>query len=464
MSQDWTEKYRPQSLADVVGNPKCLSELKAWADSWNRGKPTKKAAVLYGSPGIGKTTSAVALANDMGWDVIEMNASDQRTGDAIKAVALRGALTNSFSEDGEYGSSKSGKLKLIVLDEADNLFGKADRGAMPAINELIKETKQPVVLIANDFYELSKKSSTVKTDTLQLSFSKPMSSSMVKALKKICASENVEISDESLKQIAENASGDMRAAVRDLESLAMGKKSVAFEDTEKLSSRVARKSMYDLMYNVFRKNDAMEARKISWDIDEEPGYIMLWIDENLPYEYKDKGDLVRGYEKLSRADIYLGRVTKRMHYGFWSYANEMMTSGVSISRLTSQTNRERFRFPAYMSKLSRSKNARTIKSQICQKIADYIHTSTGRVSKDVLPDLKIMLANDKELKFSVAKNLNLEPEELAFLLETKVDSKAVKEVYETETKPEPKETVAKKTPAENKPAEKPKSQKSLFEW
>ena len=91
MSQDWTEKYRPKTLSDVVGNPKAVGELKAWAESWSRGTPSKKAVVLMGSPGVGKTTSAEALANDMGWGILEMNASDQRTGDAIRSVALRGA-------------------------------------------------------------------------------------------------------------------------------------------------------------------------------------------------------------------------------------------------------------------------------------------------------------------------------------------------------------------------------------
>ena len=139
MSQDWTEKYRPKSLSEVVGNPKAVGELKAWADSWNKGIPPKRAVILIGSPGIGKTTSAEALANDMGWGIIEMNASDQRTGEAIRNTALRGALTNTFDSDGGYLSTKEGGRKLIVLDEADSLFGNVDRGAMPVINELIKE-------------------------------------------------------------------------------------------------------------------------------------------------------------------------------------------------------------------------------------------------------------------------------------------------------------------------------------
>ncbi|MDR2846220.1 MAG: AAA family ATPase, partial [Candidatus Methanoplasma sp.] len=251
MAEDWTEIYRPRKLSDVIGNPSAVKEMLDWARSWNEGKPKKRAIILMGDPGVGKTSSASALANDMGWDLIEMNASDQRTGDAIKHTALRGAFSNSFGSDGEYLDSGSGRRKLIVLDEADNLFGNADRGALPAINELIKTTRQPVILIVNDFFALSKKSSAIKTDTIQISFRKPTASAVSKALRAIAATENITASQEVFDRIADNAGGDMRAAVRDLESLSLGGSSVTFESADNLSERVVRKDMYDVLDRMF---------------------------------------------------------------------------------------------------------------------------------------------------------------------------------------------------------------------
>ena len=185
MSPDWTEKYRPQTLDGVIGNPQAVNDLRNWAAQWNRGVPKNKAVVLMGPPGIGKTTSAEALARDMGWGIGEMNASDQRTADAIRSVALRGAYSDTFNDAGEFLSSADGGKKLIVLDEADSLFGNVDRGAVPAIVELIRETRQPVILIVNDFYALSRKSSAIKSETLQITFKRPIPASIVKALKKI---------------------------------------------------------------------------------------------------------------------------------------------------------------------------------------------------------------------------------------------------------------------------------------
>ena len=105
MSEDWTEAYRPSGLDEVVGNPKAVQDLRSWAQAWEDGKPVKRAAVLIGTPGTGKTSAALALAADLNWDVVEMNASDQRNADAIKSVALRGAMGETFSETGEYPSS-----------------------------------------------------------------------------------------------------------------------------------------------------------------------------------------------------------------------------------------------------------------------------------------------------------------------------------------------------------------------
>ena len=143
---DWAEKYRPARLEDIVGNTSAIRQIAAWAMNWtNKSKPL----LIYGKPGIGKTSSAYALANDMRWEVIELNASDQRTAAVIERIAGIGSPTASLT-----GSVR----KLIVLDEADNLQGTADRGGAKAIIECIRKAQQPMILIANDLYGLSRNS------------------------------------------------------------------------------------------------------------------------------------------------------------------------------------------------------------------------------------------------------------------------------------------------------------------
>ena len=476
---DWTEKYRPQSLDDVIGNPGAVNTLRQWAQSWVDGIPEKRAMVLIGTPGIGKTTSALALANDMGWTPVEMNASDQRTGDAIENIALRGSRFNTFSEDGSYLDSSKGQRKLIILDEADNFFGNADRGAIPMITKLIKETLQPVILIVNDYYELSRKCSAAKTDTLQVTFQRPKAPSIAKALARIADNESITYDPEVMGIVAEKASGDMRAAVRNLESLCLGQTHVTADMANDLSARDKRNDMYTLMSAIFRSQDAMKARRVMMDTDTDPNEMELWVDENLPYEYLDKGDLVRGYEKLSRADIFLGRVSRRQYYGFWSYAGDMLSAGVNTARMSNRYSHDRLHFPSYLSKMSRSKSVRALRKSVDLKLAIFLHTSTRRVDLDVLPYVKHLVANDPDLRVQITKALDLEPEELGFLLDKKPDSKEVKAVYSAiESEPVPAPRKANK-PAEPAPAppvkkevkevspaaeERKKGQATLFEF
>ncbi|MGZ4928973.1 MAG: replication factor C large subunit, partial [Halobacteriota archaeon] len=139
---DLVEKYRPRTLLEVRGNHKAVEELRKWALNW---PAEKTAALLYGKPGTGKTSAAVALANDMGWQVLELNASDKRTQGAINVTA--GAASRN--------ASLQNAQKLILLDEIDNLHGNSDRGGAKAVTELVKKTREPVILTANDLYGVS---------------------------------------------------------------------------------------------------------------------------------------------------------------------------------------------------------------------------------------------------------------------------------------------------------------------
>lgn len=423
---DWTEKHRPRTLDGVIGNPAAVNSLRAWARSWEGGIPETRAVVLSGPPGVGKTTSAEALAREMGWGIIEMNASDQRRKSDIEAVALSGSISNTFGDDGTYLAAGSKGRTLIVLDEADSFAGNSDRGGGSAVSEVIASTKQPLIIIANDYYELTRKSSAVKTKTLQITFKRPQKSSIAKALYAIAEEEGVDIDPEAMERIVENSSGDMRAAVRDLQSLAIGRDSITADISEGLSHRDREADMFGMMSAVFRGRDPAAARATMAEVDEEPSTKLLWIDENLPTEYVDPGDLVRGYERLSRAAVFLGRVNSRQYYGFWSYASDNMTYGLMGARMTDRMGRDRMRFPSLMSKMSRGKGGRTVRASLKAKVSTMMHTTPARAGRDVVPYLASIAVADVQARAEMAADLSLDEDEVGYLIGKKPESKDVK--------------------------------------
>ncbi|MHC1689155.1 MAG: replication factor C large subunit [Methanothrix sp.] len=327
----WTEKYRPDTLAQVLGNGKAVEELHAWATAWEQGAPITGAAILYGPAGTGKTSAALALAREFDWDIIEMNASDARTAGMIQKIAGPASRSMTFS----------GKLRLVVLDEADNLHGTADRGGAAAMLKLVRDTRQPVLLIANEYYEIEKP---LRDAIKGIQFRSVRSTTIAQALREICKAEGVACDPDALMLIAERAGGDMRSGINDLQAAAEGSKELKLEDVA-TAERDVKSSIFKVLEVIFKGEKAREALQASYDLDESPEDLINWVDENLPLAYQGR-DLWQGYEQLARADVFLGRVSRRQIYGLWRYAGFLMTGGVQSAKAARRHGYVAFRPPS----------------------------------------------------------------------------------------------------------------------
>ena len=119
VASDWTERHRPMSERQLEGNEAQRKKIRAWLDQWKEGRPNKPGLLLIGPPGVGKTTVARAVAADMGWQVIELNASDARNAGAIRKAATHASTHGSlFMTPGQ-----KPPRTLILLDEVDHLSG-----------------------------------------------------------------------------------------------------------------------------------------------------------------------------------------------------------------------------------------------------------------------------------------------------------------------------------------------------
>ncbi len=426
MPDEWTEKYRPKALSDIIGNEESARILRRWADSWSKGKPRRKAIVLRGDPGTGKTSAALALAHDMGWDFIEMNASDHRNAASIRKVAGAGAVSQTFSSTGEFLQSSKGRMKLVILDEADNLFGREDYGGAKAIVETIKESSQPIVLIVNDYRELTRKSPAIRNLADSVHFSRLSPPDVMRVLRGIASKEKVSAPPELLERVAENANGDMRAAINDLQMLVEGKSTLVAKDSDVVGKRNQLKELDVALRDMFGADSVKKARDATLDIDMIPDDLEKWIEENIPQEMRALDDLASAFEALARADIYLGRTRRLQYYALWSYAKELMTGGVTLSRKHGpRPSVGEYRFPGYFIVLSRAKGPRAARNAITSKMAPYFHAPKRVLARSVLPLLSVMVRNDRELLLHLIRELEFDESDVAFLIGTDPDDKFV---------------------------------------
>ncbi|HUS99994.1 MAG TPA: replication factor C large subunit [Candidatus Thermoplasmatota archaeon] len=425
--EDWTEKYRPKTLRDIVGNERAISSLRAWAERWNQGKiPEKRAVILSGKPGTGKTSSALALAQDLGWTILELNASDTRNESSIKRVATAGAVNETFDNSGGFTPSKQGGRKLIILDEADNLYEKldrsegesdlGDRGGKKAIIDTIKITKQPIILIVNDYYALTKGGGeSLKQLCTVIQFYEVNPHNIVELLKRICREENVIADIRLLNTIADRSKGDVRSAVNDLQSLCFNRKQVSIEDIDALGYRDRETLIFDVLREVFKTKSFQNSRECMRNVDVQPEMLLLWISENLPREYLDIEDLVRGYDAVSKADVFFGRVKKGRAYELWSYACDLMSGGVSVAK-THPYGNTRYAFPQWMKEMKRNQSARMLREGLVKKISKLNHTSSQKTKETILPHFQSLFRNDPRFACKIIKMLNLSESEVKYLL------------------------------------------------
>lgn len=426
---DWAETYRPRSLNEIIGNSSAVDQLRSWADSWVKGKPKKKGAILIGDPGIGKTSAAHALANDYGWDVVELNASDSRNASAVDRIVGHGSRADSFSADGSYRSTAEGHLKLIIFDEADNLFGREDYGGAKSIVNALRESAQPIVLIVNDYYELTRRASGVKQLALTVKFTRPTEQQVASALERITLKEKLEITPETIHQIANHSGGDIRAAVNDLQSVSQLNSKDMQEISKDLGWRDVPPEIFETLDKIFSSNSLVDSRQSLISLDETPDRFITWLDDNIPRVIRDPSDRVRAIDLVSRADIYLGRVSRRKYYGLWSYASDLMSMGVcQVSGDKYQVYSDSLRFPEYLMRMSRTKARRKSIEALLDKLAVAMHTSPSIARESIVPYLRSLFVNDREFAIEMSRMMELQAGEVALLLGVEADSDEVEKI------------------------------------
>ena len=202
----WTMKYAPQCAEDIIGNSSVVMNLASWLGQWEArdlrskrkqakhfggnddssecssddfissgsssgedsdsdGVDLPNTALLVGANGVGKTATVYALAHEMGFKVMEVNASSARNGrqvlanlrEATQSHDVRGGAGVGGGLMPQQNNSQSTKTKkqrqtaLILFEDIDLTFDEeTDTGFYAAVNSLIASTKRPILLTTSN--------------------------------------------------------------------------------------------------------------------------------------------------------------------------------------------------------------------------------------------------------------------------------------------------------------------------
>ena len=417
----WADRYRPKSVSELIISTSSLEKISQWLDQWKEGVPLKKSLVLYGPPGVGKTSAALAIAHDLGYPLVEMNASDQRNRDSMKSIALMAALYQDIFAN--FGTE--GQKKIILIDEADSIFeGRSsetggDSGGLSELLKVIQRTKNPIILTMNNYYEFRRKSvgkiildsSTAiefvpyrrRNDTDYKNFKLKLN----RKIYEILQTENVKMDQRFVTEIIEKNGSDIRSILNDIESLRDGSGSSG------VSMRDSQTSIYNVMQDTFRSGDYSKIMRDMYDKDFQAEDYLMWIDKNLPLECVNDMDLMESFDLISLADIFIGRVMKKQHYAFKGYAEEL-AAGVSFTIKDKNRHYVKYEFPSYIMQMSRLRERRNARKSLSLKTGKLTHMS-ARSAMEYLWFYSIMDRHSGDFGRYLSEKLSLTEPELGIL-------------------------------------------------
>ncbi|MHB1648751.1 MAG: replication factor C large subunit [Thermoplasmataceae archaeon] len=417
----WADRYRPKSVSELIISTSSLEKISQWLDQWKEGVPLKKSLVLYGPPGVGKTSAALAIAHDLGYPLVEMNASDQRNRDSMKSIALMAALYQDIFAN--FGTE--GQKKIILIDEADSIFeGRSsetggDSGGLSELLKVIQRTKNPIILTMNNYYEFRRKSvgkiildsSTAiefvpyrrRNDTDYKNFKLKLN----RKIYEILQTENVKMDQRFVTEIIEKNGSDIRSILNDIESLRDGSGSSG------VSMRDSQTSIYNVMQDTFRSGDYSKIMRDMYDKDFQAEDYLMWIDKNLPLECVNDMDLMESFDLISLADIFIGRVIKKQHYAFKGYAEEL-AAGVSFTIKDKNKHYVKYEFPSYIMQMSRLRERRNARKSLSLKTGKLTHMS-ARSAMEYLWFYSIMDRHSGDFGKYLSEKLSLTEPELGII-------------------------------------------------
>ncbi len=392
--------YIPKSTKEILGQDESILRLKKFIINYKDEK--KRAALIYGPSGTGKTISVHVIASELGYELIEVNASDFRNAHQINEKVGNALKQRSLFATG----------KIILIDEIDGLSGHEDRGGVQAITKVMQDSVYPIIMTATNPFD--NKFSSLRSKSNLLEF-KPIDYLFVfEILKQICKIEKIKHNESDLKILSRRAGGDARAAISDLFSLSSTAEGISKAAIDGLSDRLRKESIMSALNKIFKSTDLKLAISAFDNVDEDIDQQFLWIDENLPKEYLAPLDLSMAYDMISKADVFSRRIRRWQHYRFLVYINAFLTAGIAASKSQRPKGLVEYKPTGRLLKIWWANQKAAKKKGIAEKIASKTHSSTKEVLNRLVPYLLLMFRN-KSTADNLIREFDLSEEEIEWI-------------------------------------------------
>lgn len=402
MGSAWVTKHAPSRRSEVVGNKESVNSIVAYLNRFRnpklRSKLVKKAILLYGPPGIGKTSSVLAIANGLNFDVVIVNASDNRNKKSLQSVR-NASLFSSLKEN--LDTKVVGQILLI--DEVDGLSGTADRGGLREIVDIINFTRIPLILTANDIS--AQKFKTLRKYCELREFEPPTSEDIIKILHRIAETESIKVSDEILLRLIEMSQNDIRGSINSLQILASGKKEIVKDDLKVISYRDTTTDFREFLQTLFVEANgrkAYEQTRMLSDVDYSKLLLLLRDLSIYLLPKNNYSQIAQVYDILARADIALTRARSQMVWSqlayFYSYCTKELANVITPAPTLPSFPDWQLQVPSYWIILSRQKKGK----KIAAKVGRVCNVSSQEAINYYFPYLRFIFRHNPQIAAELA--------------------------------------------------------------